>query len=513
MLNSRIDRMPKPDKIVPLGKLAGIFDQYREEAKTIVLCHGVFDLVHIGHIRYLQKARQLGDILAVTITPDALVNKGPHRPVFEQALRAEALAALDCVDHVSVNQWPTACDTLRLLKPHIFVKGAEFRQKKTPELVEEEHVARSVGTRVEFIEELTSSSSFLINNYLSPFAEEADQYLLGFRQAYDADQILAPLDRAMDLKVLVVGEAIIDEYYACATLGQSMKSTSVVGRYLSRQRYLAGAPAVANHLAAFARQVDLVTLLGDENPDEEWIRSQLRKNVSPRFFQRHGAPTIVKRQYQESYFGTTLFEVDYLNQQPLDRAEAAVLDELIRQDLGGYDLVVVSDYGHAMLGGMHVETLATGAGFLAVATQANAANVGYHTVSKYPRADHFILSEHELRLECRGLAGDLEPMLEGTSRSLGARTAVVTCGKRGCLCCSSSGVHCQGPALATRVVDRSGAGEACLAVTALASVLEMPLPHLAFLCNVAGAEAVAVPGNASFLEKVAFQRHVESLLK
>jgi rfaE bifunctional protein nucleotidyltransferase chain/domain len=505
--------MPQPDKIVPIGELAGIFDRYREESKTIVHCHGVFDLVHIGHIRYLQKARRLGDVLAVTITPDELVNKGPHRPVFEQSLRAEALAALDCVDHVSVNEWPTACDTLKLLKPHVYVKGAEFRNKKTPELLEEERIAQSVGTRVEFIEELTSSSSFLINNYLSPFAEEADQYLFKFRQTQTPEEILARLEKARDLKILVVGEAILDEYYACATLGQSVKSTSVVGRYLSHQRHLAGAPAVANHLAAFSDQVTLITMLGTEKTHEEWIRSQLHDNVNPQFFRRRRAPTIVKRQYQESYFGTTFFEVDYLNQEPLAKDESAVLDDLIRQTLGDCDLVVVADYGHAMLDAERVQSLVDGAAFLAVATQANAANVGYHPISKYPRADHFILSEHELRLECRGPAGDLRPMLENTVANLNARTAVVTSGSRGCLCADSQGHRCEAPALATRVVDRSGAGEACLAVTALAAVLEAPLAHMAFLCNVAGAEAVAVPGNSAFLERLSFQRHVESLFK
>ena len=104
-------------------------------------------------------------------------------------------------------------------------------------------------------------------------------------------------------------------------------------------------------------------------------------------------------------------------------------------------------------------------------------------------------------------------MLEATLGKLAARTAVVTSGSRGCRCTNAAGEQCQAPALATRVVDRSGAGEACLAVTALASVLEMPLEQMAFLCNVAGAEAVSVPGNSSFLQKISFQRHVESLFK
>ena len=254
-------------------------------------------------------------------------------------------------------------------------------------------------------------------------------------------------------------------------------------------------------------------MLGVEKTNEDWIRSQLRDNVHPQFFRRRGAPTIVKRQYQESYFGTTFFEVDYLNQEPLADDESAVLADLIRQSLGRYDLVVVADYGHAMLDAQRVQSLVDSAAFLAVATQANAANVGYHPISKYPRADHFILSEHELRLECRGPTGDLRPMLESTIAKLDARTAVVTSGSRGCLCVDSAGHRCEAPALATRVVDRSGAGEACLAVTALAAVLEAPLEHMAFLSNVAGAEAVAVPGNSAFLEKLSFKRHVESLFK
>ncbi|MDP6717281.1 MAG: adenylyltransferase/cytidyltransferase family protein, partial [Pirellulaceae bacterium] len=85
------------------------FDQLIREAESlrgagrrVVLCHGVFDLVHIGHIRYLQQARQLGDALIVTITPDCHVNKGPHRPIFTEDVRLDWLAALDCVDFTAI---------------------------------------------------------------------------------------------------------------------------------------------------------------------------------------------------------------------------------------------------------------------------------------------------------------------------------------------------------------------------------------------------------------------------
>ncbi len=75
-------------------------------------CHGVFDLLHIGHIRHFEQAARIGDVLVVTVTPDRYVDKGPHRPAFTETLRAEAIGSLSCVDYVAINRWPTAEDTL-----------------------------------------------------------------------------------------------------------------------------------------------------------------------------------------------------------------------------------------------------------------------------------------------------------------------------------------------------------------------------------------------------------------
>ncbi|TVS10614.1 MAG: cytidyltransferase, partial [Planctomycetaceae bacterium] len=178
------------NKITSLSEITERLEQPRRESRKVVHCHGVFDLLHIGHIRYLQVARQLGDVLVVTVTADQFVNKGPHRPVFEERLRAEALAALDCVDFVAIHRFPTAMEALRLLRPDIYVKGGEFRDQKTPELLREEAAAAALGIRVEFIDEFRSSSSYLINQYLSPFSEEADQYQHGNRQPHTPTQLL-----------------------------------------------------------------------------------------------------------------------------------------------------------------------------------------------------------------------------------------------------------------------------------------------------------------------------------
>ena len=113
-------------KILPLVELKKKLEE-KDEDKSVVLCHGVFDLMHIGHIKYLEDAKKYGDILVVTITPDQHVNKGPNRPVFSQNLRAEALAALQSVDFVAINEWPTAIETINLLAPNFYVKGPDYK--------------------------------------------------------------------------------------------------------------------------------------------------------------------------------------------------------------------------------------------------------------------------------------------------------------------------------------------------------------------------------------------------
>ena len=114
-------------KIHTLKSLSKIIIDLKKKSKKIVHCHGVFDLLHIGHIKHLNKAKEKGDKLVVTITPDKYINKGPGRPVFNQVLRSEALAAIDAVDYVAINETPTAVHPIKILKPNIYSKGKDYK--------------------------------------------------------------------------------------------------------------------------------------------------------------------------------------------------------------------------------------------------------------------------------------------------------------------------------------------------------------------------------------------------
>ena len=157
-------------KIVDIDALAKISKEFKSQGKTVVHCHGCFDLMHPGHIKYFQAAKRMGDVLFVTVTSDEFVDKGPDRPVFNEALRAESIAALECVDYVAINKWKTAEQTLRLLKPSVYVKGQEFEnlEDQTGKIQKEYKVLKEIGAEIRFTHEIVFSSTDLINTYLRP---------------------------------------------------------------------------------------------------------------------------------------------------------------------------------------------------------------------------------------------------------------------------------------------------------------------------------------------------------
>src|SRR5271170_375265 len=129
--------MPATKKLCPLDRLLSLRAQARAAGKTVVHCHGCFDIVHPGHIRYFQFAKQQGDILIVSLTGDPHVGKGEGRPYIPQELRAENLAALELIDYVYINPTNTAVELLATLKPDIYIKGREYEHNIHPGFLKE----------------------------------------------------------------------------------------------------------------------------------------------------------------------------------------------------------------------------------------------------------------------------------------------------------------------------------------------------------------------------------------
>lgn len=134
------------NKILPRELLLKAIEQARREGKIIVTTNGCFDLLHVGHIRYLQAAREMGDLLIVAVNSDDSVRrlKGPRRPIVPQDERAEMLAALECVDYVTIFSEDTPIQLLEQIRPHVHVKGGNYRIEE----IGERHVVEAGGGRV-----------------------------------------------------------------------------------------------------------------------------------------------------------------------------------------------------------------------------------------------------------------------------------------------------------------------------------------------------------------------------
>ena len=500
-----------------LDELSQALSGIRAEGKKIVHCHGVFDLLHIGHIRHLEQAKGLGDVLVVTVTPDRYVNKGPSRPAFTEELRAEAIGALDCVDYVAINEWPQAVEAIRLLRPHYYVKGSEYRQAeqdRTGGIETEEAAIRSVGGELTFTDDITFSASNLINRHMPAFPKEVSEYLADFSSRYSSDEVIRYLEQARPLKVLVVGETIIDEYLYCEALGKSGKEPVLAVRHNHSERFAGGIAAVANHVSAFCARVGMLTFLGRSDSQEDFIREQLDAKVDRMFLYMEGdAPTIVKRRFVELYPRQNLFEVYVMGNGEHNPAESAALSAKLNEVLPEYDIVIATDYGHGMIGPEAAEVLCDRSRFLAINTQVNAGNRGFNTVSKYRRAHFISISENEIRLEARSQRRDLRDIVLDVATKLSCPNFLVTRGQDGCLCYSDSEGFFEVPALAIRVVDRMGAGDTVLAATAVCVAQNAPIEVVGLIGNAAGAEAVATVGHRSSIKAVPLYRHIESVLK
>ena len=134
--------------LLEIDKLKNLALEYRAAELVVGLCHGCFDIVHLGHIYHLRQAKMLVDRLFVSVTADAFVNKGPDRPIFPGRVRAELIASVRYCDHALISQAPTAESVISLLQPDVFFKGADYRSSGDARIAAERAVVERNGGRL-----------------------------------------------------------------------------------------------------------------------------------------------------------------------------------------------------------------------------------------------------------------------------------------------------------------------------------------------------------------------------
>ncbi len=505
--------MPSLKRIVEFDELKKLVEKLQEEGKTVALCHGCFDLVHPGHVRHFKEAAKQADVLIVTVTPDRFVNKGPGRPLFKEALRLEQLASLRMIHYVALNKWPTSIETITELHPNIYIKGGEYEDHSkdiSGNIKREVDAVEAYGGKVYYTHDIVFSSTKLINQNFALLPETAQNYVKQLRSEYSSDDLEALIERFAELKVVVLGDTIIDEYCYCVPMGRVEKAPIISVRYVKEERYAGGILAIANHAAQFAKNVTLITVVGDRDDHDSFARTKIDSKIGSHLLVRKESHTVTKRRFLTSN-NQKLFEVGFLKNDPIDSELEQEVIETLRSVLSDADLLIIGDFGHGLLTPKIIEFAIKQNVPICVNAQTNSSNFGFNYITRYARADFLSIDENEIRLPFQTKVGPIDPLIEKLTEAIHCRQINVTLGPSGSVFYSNGAFH-RAPALATQIVDTVGAGDAVFTLTALAWRSGFPAEIMPFLGNMVGALAVAIIGNKEPVTKSALIKSVRGLL-
>lgn len=490
----------------------------KKKGFKIAHCHGVFDLIHPGHLRHLQEAKNQGDKLVVSLTPDCFVNKGPGRPAFSENLRLEQVASLQCVDYVVLNDSPDAVSAIQKIGPHVYVKGMEYHDHQadvTGKISAEVKAAQNCGGKVHYTNDIVFSSSSLLNKYFDPEANRLNPFLEQLKKTFSIAEVIKKIDAFANMNVLVIGDAIVDEYQYASPLGQSGKGVHMTVRCLDKEIFLGGSLIIANHLAEFVKKVTLLTAVGKDCPYLPFIHSKLAANVAPNFIHIDRQSTLNKKRYvlKDGKTLTKLFETYSSNDLLLNAEQTEDVVRYLQVNAHHYDLILVCDFGNGFTNPRLVDAISDAPGFLAVNTQTNSGNRGFNVVTHYRRADFISLNEPELRLAAQDRYSPIESLAHDISELMKCPHISVTRGVEGVFYYSSHSPPTTVPALTTQAIDRIGAGDSYFSLASLCAAKGYSPLLSGFLGSVAAAMDVQIVGNRESISKAGVCKYVTRLFK
>jgi len=214
-------------KVINFSNIERILKKHKIKNQKIVHCHGVFDLLHIGHLKHFETAKKKGDILIVSITDDQYIDKGFNRPFFKNQQRLESLASIEDINYVVLNNTSTAVNIINKIKPDFYCKGPDYKNQKddvTGQIKYEINAVKKSGGKIVITNDTTYSSSSILNNATSSFNSNQKTFLKKIKTEANLLKFSTQIKKLEKLKVLIIGETIIDKYIFCEALGNLVKN-------------------------------------------------------------------------------------------------------------------------------------------------------------------------------------------------------------------------------------------------------------------------------------------------
>ncbi len=490
-----------------------IFD-LKKKNKTISHCHGVFDLLHLGHIKHFEEAKSLSDILIVSITADKLVNKGPGRPYFNQKSRLHAIASLQVVDFVCLSENISSTKVISIIKPNFYCKGPDYKFFKddiTMNIKSENLAVKKHGGKLYVSKSETFSSSNLINQSFSLYSNSQKKNISKIKSLFSFDVIKKEVEKIKNLKILIVGEMIIDEYNFCNAIGKSNKDPIMIYKDLYVEKYIGGAGAIAKNLMSFSSNIDLITMIGQNRDYENFIRKEFKKNVNLKFIYKNNSPTIVKRRIIDHSSNNKAFGIYKYNEQSLDEKNQKKLFKYLK-NIKKYDLVIVSDFGHGFLNNDVAKKICKLSHFSSSNFQLNSTNKVGHNLNKYMNTKNLVINESEMRYEMRNQTEKVEKLMVDLKRRLKIEYLIVTRGTQGAILLNKRKFFYT-EAFAFKTIDKVGAGDTFFSLVSFLLAGKKNLDLSLFLSSLAAAYNVENIGNSKSFNKITLYKILSHMLK
>jgi rfaE bifunctional protein kinase chain/domain len=470
----------------------------RPRSKTVVMCHGMFDIVHPGHLRHLAYAKEKADLLIASITADAQITKANYRPYVPEELRATNLAALEIVDFVIVDPNATPIESISFLQPDYFAKGYEYFSNGLPPRTREEIATlETYGGEMLFTPgDVVYSSSALIEAHPPKLAVDK---LLILMESEDISfsELRQTLARFRGVQVHVVGDTIVDSYCYCTLLGATAKSPTLSVRYDRKEVFAGGAAAVAKHMQAAGASVTLSTVLGDDEPRQFVLQEMAEAGIRL-------APVIDKVRpttYKERFFaeGYKLLQVDRVDNRAVSEHALQTLGESLCDSKA--DVVVFSDFRHGIFNNQTVRTLRERIPSGAIKVADSQVSSRWGNILDFTEFDLLTPNEREARFALGDQDSVIRPLALKLFQEARCSALILKLGERGLIGYRTPGNMPREfftvDSLADHVVDPIGAGDALLAYAALAQRVAEHIVIAAILGSVAAAVSCERPGNVS----------------
>ncbi|MGE3302320.1 MAG: PfkB family carbohydrate kinase [Hyphomonadaceae bacterium] len=464
--------------------------QYKQDRRSVAFVSGNFNIIHPGHLRLLRFATENADVLVVGVTPD-----GTRGVTVPEALRAEALKSIAFIDHVVLLREP-AESFIAKLQPDIVVKGKEFEDRANPE----QRVVDDYGGKLLFGSGEVSFSSI---NLLQREYFETDYSSIRpptdfpRRHAFSAGDVRTALNKLAGLRVVVVGDLIVDNYITCDPLGMSQEDPTIVVTPIEEKMFVGGAGIVSAHARGLGGDVRFVTVTGrDKNAD--FARTELaRYGVEADFLEDSTRPTTFKQRYRAH--GKTLLRVNHLRQHAVDHDLADAIVAHVGSHLRHADVLLFSDFNYGCLPQNVVERLidlARARGVMLAADSQASSQIA--DISRFRDADLITPTEREARLALGDFESGLAVIAEKLQAKARTQNVFITLGAEGLLCYAPrDGEYMTDrlPAFNPAPKDVAGAGDSLFTAVALALRAGVDVWQAAYLGALAAGCQVSRVGN------------------